>query len=55
MAAPSWASWDLRQGGDAGAEGIPAVNAEIDGEDIIYREFVNLGIAVGTERAWWCR
>ncbi|GBQ29601.1 2-oxoglutarate dehydrogenase complex dihydrolipoyllysine-residue succinyltransferase [Gluconacetobacter sacchari] len=26
---------------------FPAVNAEIDGEDIIYREFVNLGIAVG--------
>ncbi|MBB2196733.1 2-oxoglutarate dehydrogenase complex dihydrolipoyllysine-residue succinyltransferase [Gluconacetobacter sp. 1c LMG 22058] len=26
---------------------FPAVNAEIDGDDIIYREFVNLGIAVG--------
>jgi len=26
---------------------FPAINAEIDGEDIIYREFVNLGIAVG--------
>ncbi|NVN41729.1 2-oxoglutarate dehydrogenase complex dihydrolipoyllysine-residue succinyltransferase, partial [Ameyamaea chiangmaiensis] len=26
---------------------FPAINAEIDGEDVIYRKFVNLGIAVG--------
>ncbi|MBB2202139.1 2-oxoglutarate dehydrogenase complex dihydrolipoyllysine-residue succinyltransferase [Gluconacetobacter tumulisoli] len=26
---------------------FPAINAEINGDDIIYREFVNLGIAVG--------
>lgn len=26
---------------------FPAINAEIDGEDVIYRHFVNLGIAVG--------
>ncbi|MGA9866736.1 MAG: 2-oxoglutarate dehydrogenase complex dihydrolipoyllysine-residue succinyltransferase [Acetobacteraceae bacterium] len=26
---------------------FPAVNAEIDGEDIVYRRFVNMGIAVG--------
>ncbi|AOX16547.1 2-oxoglutarate dehydrogenase complex dihydrolipoyllysine-residue succinyltransferase [Kozakia baliensis] len=26
---------------------FPAVNAEIDGQDIIYRPFVNMGIAVG--------
>ena len=26
---------------------IPAVNAEIDGEDIVYKHFVHLGIAVG--------
>ncbi len=26
---------------------FPAVNAEIDGEDIIYKNFVNMGIAVG--------
>ncbi|GBQ80382.1 2-oxoglutarate dehydrogenase E2 component [Gluconacetobacter johannae DSM 13595] len=26
---------------------FPAINAEIHGDDIIYREFVNLGIAVG--------
>ncbi|MFN6955372.1 MAG: 2-oxo acid dehydrogenase subunit E2, partial [Acetobacteraceae bacterium] len=26
---------------------FPAVNAEIDGEDIIYKHFVHLGIAVG--------
>jgi 2-oxoglutarate dehydrogenase E2 component (dihydrolipoamide succinyltransferase) len=29
---------------------IPAVNAEIDGTDIIYKNFYDLGIAVGTER-----
>jgi 2-oxoglutarate dehydrogenase E2 component (dihydrolipoamide succinyltransferase) len=27
---------------------IPAVNAEIDGEDIVYKNYVNLGVAVGT-------
>ena len=26
---------------------FPAVNAEIDGEDIVYKHFVNMGIAVG--------
>jgi 2-oxoglutarate dehydrogenase E2 component (dihydrolipoamide succinyltransferase) len=29
---------------------IPAVNAEIDGEDIVYKNYYNVGIAVGTER-----
>ena len=29
---------------------IPAVNAEIDGTDIIYKNYYHLGIAVGTER-----
>src|SRR5262249_11735341 len=29
---------------------IPAVNAEIDGDDIVYKHFVHLGVAVGTER-----
>jgi 2-oxoglutarate dehydrogenase E2 component (dihydrolipoamide succinyltransferase) len=29
---------------------VPVVNAEIRGDDIVYRRFVNLGIAVGTER-----
>ena len=29
---------------------IPAVNAEIDGDDIVYKNYVNLGIAVGTEK-----
>lgn len=26
---------------------FPAINAEIDGDDVIYRHFINLGIAVG--------
>ena len=26
---------------------FPAVNAEIDGDDIVYRHFVHMGIAVG--------
>ncbi|MDB5295640.1 MAG: dihydrolipoamide succinyltransferase, partial [Phycisphaerales bacterium] len=29
---------------------FPRVNARIDGEDIVYQDFVNLGIAVSTER-----
>jgi len=29
---------------------IPAVNAEIDGTDIVYKNYYHLGIAVGTER-----
>lgn len=28
----------------------PDVNASIDGSDIVYRDYVNMGIAVGTER-----
>ena len=29
---------------------IPAVNAEIDGTDVIYKNYYHIGIAVGTER-----
>jgi len=29
---------------------LPAVNAEIDGEDIVYKNYYNVGIAVGTDR-----
>lgn len=29
---------------------IPAVNAEIQGEDLIYKKYVNMGVAVGTEK-----
>jgi 2-oxoglutarate dehydrogenase E2 component (dihydrolipoamide succinyltransferase) len=29
---------------------IPAVNAELDGEDLIYKNYYHIGIAVGTER-----
>jgi 2-oxoglutarate dehydrogenase E2 component (dihydrolipoamide succinyltransferase) len=29
---------------------IPAVNAEIDGEDIVYKNYYNIGIAVGTDK-----
>ena len=31
----------------AGLKEFPAVNAEIDGEDIVYKHFVHMGIAVG--------
>jgi len=29
---------------------IPAVNAEIDGEDIVYKNYCDIGVAVGTEQ-----
>jgi 2-oxoglutarate dehydrogenase E2 component (dihydrolipoamide succinyltransferase) len=29
---------------------IPAVNAEIDGEEIIYKNYAHIGVAVGTEK-----
>jgi 2-oxoglutarate dehydrogenase E2 component (dihydrolipoamide succinyltransferase) len=29
---------------------IPAVNAEIDGEDVVYKNYYHVGVAVGTER-----
>ena len=29
---------------------IPSVNAEIDGTDIVYKNYYNIGVAVGTER-----
>ena len=31
-------------------EEIPAVNAEIDGTDLVYKHFVHLGVAVGSPR-----
>ncbi len=34
---------------------IPAVNAEIDGTDIIYKNYAHVGMAVGTDKASWCR
>src|SRR5262245_25117899 len=34
----------------AALDEIPAVNAAIDGEDVVYKHYVNLGVAVGTER-----
>jgi 2-oxoglutarate dehydrogenase E2 component (dihydrolipoamide succinyltransferase) len=29
---------------------IPAINAEIDGDDIVYKHFYDIGVAVGTEQ-----
>jgi 2-oxoglutarate dehydrogenase E2 component (dihydrolipoamide succinyltransferase) len=29
---------------------IPAVNAEIDGQDLVYKNYYHIGIAVGTEK-----
>src|SRR5262249_3826234 len=33
-----------------GLKEIPAVNAEIDGPDIIYKNYCHIGVAVGTEK-----
>jgi 2-oxoglutarate dehydrogenase E2 component (dihydrolipoamide succinyltransferase) len=34
----------------AALKDIPAVNAEIDGEDIVYKNYYHVGVAVGTDR-----
>ena len=34
----------------AALQEIPAVNAEIDGDDIVYKKYYDIGIAVGTEQ-----
>ncbi|HCY55435.1 MAG TPA: dihydrolipoamide succinyltransferase, partial [Oceanicaulis sp.] len=34
----------------AALQDIPAVNAEIDGTDIIYKNYYDIGVAVGTDR-----
>jgi len=34
----------------AALKDIPAVNAEIDGGDIIYKNYYHIGVAVGTEK-----
>ncbi|GGF88239.1 dihydrolipoyllysine-residue succinyltransferase component of 2-oxoglutarate dehydrogenase complex [Azorhizobium oxalatiphilum] len=34
----------------AALKDLPAVNAEIDGQDLIYKNYYNIGIAVGTEK-----
>lgn len=31
---------------------FPAVNAVIDGDDIIYRDYVDISVAVGTAKVW---
>jgi 2-oxoglutarate dehydrogenase E2 component (dihydrolipoamide succinyltransferase) len=33
-----------------GLKEIPAVNAEIDGSDLVYKNYYHIGVAVGTER-----
>src|SRR2546427_9025961 len=33
-----------------GLKDIPAVNAEIDGTDLIYKNYYHVGVAVGTEK-----
>jgi len=34
----------------AGLKEVPAVNAEIDGDDIVYKNYYDIGVAVSTER-----
>jgi 2-oxoglutarate dehydrogenase E2 component (dihydrolipoamide succinyltransferase) len=34
----------------AALKDIPAVNAEVDGQDIVYKNYYHIGVAVGTER-----
>jgi len=34
----------------AALQSVPAVNAEIDGEDLVYKNYYDIGVAVGTEQ-----
>jgi 2-oxoglutarate dehydrogenase E2 component (dihydrolipoamide succinyltransferase) len=34
---------------------FPAVNAEIDGDEIVYKNYYDIGVAGRHRRAWWCR
>ncbi len=41
----------LREGGASQAlKEFPAVNAEIDGDDIVYKNYYDIGVAVGTDK-----
>lgn len=41
----------------AALQQFPAVNAVIDGDDIIYRDYIDISIAVGTKKVskWLCQ
>ena len=34
---------------------FPVVNASVDGTDIVYHDYYDIGIAVSTDAAWSCR
>src|SRR5215212_8506922 len=34
---------------------FPQVNAEIDGEEIVFKHYYDIGMAVGSAEAWWYR
>ncbi len=40
----------LHKGCDTCLKELPAVNAEIDGNDIIYKNYCHVGMAVGTDK-----
>lgn len=33
-------------------QNLPVVNAVIDGDDIIYRDYIDISVAVGTSKVW---
>jgi 2-oxoglutarate dehydrogenase E2 component (dihydrolipoamide succinyltransferase) len=33
----------------------PIINASVDGNDIVYHGYFDIGIAVGSPRGWSCR
>lgn len=41
---------DLFQAAVSALEQLPTVNAVIDGDDIIYRDYIDISIAVGTPK-----
>lgn len=45
---------DLFQAAVSALEQLPTVNAVIDGDDIIYRDYIDISIAVGTPKVCHC-
>lgn len=42
----------MQQAAVSALQNQPVINAVIDGDDIIYRDYIDISIAVGTSKVW---